>query len=105
MLLHKYGYTTDLSGGPSLPATGQHYATDIEVEDFYSEFTEATVEMVLHELNLKVEGVLSGDNSQIELDNVVSAPSAPATGGTLYVEAGALKYVGSSGTRTTIGAP
>jgi hypothetical protein len=31
-----------------------------------------------------------------------SAPATPANGGTLFVEAGALKYIGSSGTVTTI---
>ena len=47
---HKAGYTESISGGPIQPTTGEHYATDIEVEDFYDEFTESTVEMVLHEL-------------------------------------------------------
>ena len=32
-----------------------------------------------------------------------SAPSTPTGGGTVYVEAGALKYIGSSGTITTLG--
>ena len=35
--------------------------------------------------------------------NVTSAPSTPSNGGILYVEAGALKYRGSSGTITTLG--
>lgn len=53
--LHKAGYTESVSGGPIQPTTGEHYATDIEVEDFYDEFDEETVEMVLHEINTKVE--------------------------------------------------
>ena len=32
-----------------------------------------------------------------------SAPSTPTGGGIIYVEAGALKYIGSSGTITTLG--
>jgi len=32
-----------------------------------------------------------------------TAPSTPTGGGTIYVEAGALKYIGSSGTITTLG--
>ncbi|NQY43191.1 MAG: hypothetical protein HRT87_07615 [Legionellales bacterium] len=32
-----------------------------------------------------------------------SAPSTPTGGGTIYVESGALKYIGSSGTVTTLG--
>jgi len=38
----------------------------------------------------------------VAIANVTSAPAAPASGGVLYVEAGALKYRGSSGTITTI---
>jgi len=101
---HKAGYTEILSGGPVQPTTGEHYATDIEVEDFYDEFTEGTVEMVLHEINVKVEGLFTGDNDNMQLSNVTSAPSAPTSGGIMYVENGALKYVGSSGTVTTIAA-
>lgn len=41
----------------------------------------------------------------INLKNVTSAPTSnPSAGGILYVEAGALKYRGSSGTVTTLGA-
>ena len=36
--------------------------------------------------------------------NVSAAPATPTGGGLLYVEAGALKYIGSSGTITTLGA-
>lgn len=36
--------------------------------------------------------------------NTVSAPSTPTGGGYLYVQSGALKYKGSSGTVTTIAA-
>ena len=102
--LHKAGYTESVSGGPIQPTTGEHFATDIEVEDFYDEFTESTVEMVLHELNVKVEGAFTGDNDSMQLSNVAAPPSAPASGGIMYTENGALKYVGSSGTITTIAA-
>lgn len=51
---HKEGYTSAVSGGPFLPSL-EHWASDIEVEDFYAEFTESTVEMVLHEVNVTAE--------------------------------------------------
>jgi hypothetical protein len=38
------------------------------------------------------------------LANVASAPGTPTGGGVIYVEAGALKYKGSGGTVTTLGA-
>jgi hypothetical protein len=41
-------------------------------------------------------------SGNLAIANTTSAPSAPASGGVLYVEAGALKYRGSSGTITTI---
>jgi len=40
----------------------------------------------------------------IEDCGVGNTPGTPSTGGALYVEAGALKYIGSSGTVTTLGA-
>lgn len=42
------------------------------------------------------------DMGNIQIANTASAPAAPASGGVLYVEGGALKYRGSSGTITTI---
>lgn len=59
---HQTGYTGSLSGGPVLPPVGEHYATDIMVEDFYNEFTEGNVELVLHEINEKLDviGVQEG---------------------------------------------
>lgn len=41
--------------------------------------------------------------SALPLANVTSAPATPASGGVLYVQAGSLKYKGSSGTVTTLG--
>lgn len=43
--------------------------------------------------------------SYLPLQNVSSPPAAPSTGGIIYVEGGTLKYVGSSGTRTTLAIP
>jgi hypothetical protein len=43
-------------------------------------------------------------DGNVTVANTSSAPSAPASGGVLYVEAGALKYRGSSGTITTLAA-
>lgn len=42
-------------------------------------------------------------DSGLFLSNVASPPATPSGGGVLYVESGALKYKGSSGTVTTIG--
>lgn len=43
-------------------------------------------------------------SGNMAIANTVSAPSTPSSGGVLYVESGALKYIGSSGTVTTLGA-
>jgi hypothetical protein len=50
---------------------------------------------------------------QLELDqynnlvfsDTLSAPAAPSSGGILYVQAGQLRYIGSSGTITALAAP
>lgn len=44
------------------------------------------------------------EGGSFSLPNVAAPPAAPSQGGILYVQAGALKYVGQSGTRTTLGA-
>ena len=41
-------------------------------------------------------------NGNVTIANTYSAPGAPSGGGVLYVEAGALKFIGSSGTVTTL---
>lgn len=138
---HKAGYTEAVSGGPIQPATGEHYATDIEVEDFYDEFDEATVEMVLHELKTQIDAIvgtdhgnldgladddhtqylladgtrqisgnillntsdIAGGSAVIAIANATTAPTGtPTGGGIMYVESGALWFVGSSGTLTKI---
>ena len=43
-------------------------------------------------------------SGNVSIANSASAPGTPASGGVLYVEAGALKFRGSSGTITTIAA-
>lgn len=48
-----------------------------------------------------LERLLSGI-SLLRMGSVSSEPAVPTSGGILYVYNGALKYVGSSGTRTTI---
>ncbi len=42
-------------------------------------------------------------DSALNLPNVTAPPATPTGGGVLYVQAGALKYKGSSGTVTTLG--
>ena len=45
----------------------------------------------------------NSDAGYIYVSNITgAAPGTPASGGIMYVEAGALKYIGSSGTVTTI---
>lgn len=41
-------------------------------------------------------------NGNAKIFNTVSAPATPSGGGILYVQAGALKFIGSSGTVTTL---
>jgi hypothetical protein len=53
-------------------------------------------------------GLSTGITEQLTLNGRAhlkdqTAPSTPTGGGTIYVEAGALKYIGSSGTITTLG--
>lgn len=45
-----------------------------------------------------------GGNNSLYIANTGSVPGTPSGGGVLYVESGALKYKGSSGTVTTLGA-
>lgn len=57
--------------------------------------------------DFQVGGVskFSVNNAGVEFHaNVASAPATPTGGGVIYVEAGALKYKGSSGTVTVLGA-
>lgn len=55
--------------------------------------------------SLRIGGATGGGSSgAICLANAATVPNANITGGILYVEAGALKYRGSSGTITTLGA-
>ena len=49
-----------------------------------------------------VERMRIQTDGSIKINNGSSAPSTPSGGGVIYVEAGALKYKGSSGTVTTI---
>ena len=50
------------------------------------------------------ERVRVDSNGNIKIFNTASAPGTPTGGGILYVQAGALKYIGSSGTITTLAA-
>jgi hypothetical protein len=52
----------------------------------------------------QIEFLLGAQGPWFDLYNVGTAPTANITGGRLYVEAGALKYRGSGGTVTTLGA-
>lgn len=55
--------------------------------------------------NLLVGGTSDpGGTQSVYIANTGSVPGTPSSGGVLYVESGALKYKGSSGTVTTLGA-
>ena len=57
LMTHRYGYTNLLSGG-GLEPNGEHYALDIEFEDFFDNFTAINVEAALEELyQLTVSGL------------------------------------------------
>jgi hypothetical protein len=63
----------------------------------------ATLNDIMTSLRRKTTGAL-GVTHPVHLDNQGSPPATPTGGGVLYVEAGVLKYKGSSGTVTTLGA-
>lgn len=80
---------------PHLPGPAAQFA----VTNNYSVFTANNVLM-----GATVAGVSVGGGSRvIAIQNAATVPNSnPANGGVLYVESGALKYRGSSGTVTTI---
>jgi hypothetical protein len=47
--------------------------------------------------------VSNAANGHVVIQNVSAVPNTPSGGGVIYVESGALKYKGSSGTITTLG--
>ena len=54
-------------------------------------------------LRLLEEGAASVADGVLNIPNATGEPATPASGGALYVQAGALKYKGSSGTVTLLG--
>jgi len=65
-------------------------------------FTVATAGGAGSSQNALVEAFRIKQDRSVCISNVSAAPATPTGGGILYVEAGALKYIGSSGTVTTI---
>lgn len=73
---------------------------------FFTSVNTTTPSMVLSGSNLGI-GTATPEQSlhttgRVKLDNQ-TAPATPTGGGVIYVEGGALKYIGSSGTITTLG--
>jgi hypothetical protein len=64
----------------------------------------ANIADLISSLFRKATGVL-GVTHPVFLSNQGAPPATQTGGGTLYVEGGALKYKGSSGTVTTLGNP
>lgn len=98
------GATFAMIRGAKANATSGNFAGYL---DLYSRAAGATMQRVvrLDELkNLLLNAAdQAGGSGVIAVANVTTAPSStPSGGGVFYVEAGALKYKGSSGTVTTI---
>lgn len=49
-----------------------------------------------------VTGLIVKKEKTVHVQEAASTPSAPSSGGIFYVQSGALKYIGSSGTVTTL---
>ena len=68
--------------------------------------TPSTIQMTLDSLGNLLVGLTAAGTTAAKTIQIANgtAPTANVTGGQLYVESGALKYRGSSGTVTTIAA-
>ena len=90
----------DLRGGSVIESTLNMYA----VSGAKTIFLTTNGDSYLSGGNLGINGTSFGSGSRVVfLANATAVPSAnPTDGGILYVDAGALKYRGSSGTVTTI---
>jgi hypothetical protein len=53
-------------------------------------------------VQLRIAGTVTTNESSLFVENGIQ-PATPSGGGVLFVVAGALKYIGSSGTVTTLG--
>lgn len=82
-------WAVDLKGGNQFrifrPGGGENFSLDVDSN-----------------INISAAAQTAGMKKGIAFPNGTAPTSTPATGGVLYVEAGALKYKGSSGTVTTI---
>lgn len=58
----------------------------------------------IYDFSVSKERIGIDSAGNVAVGNSSSAPSAPVSGGVLYIESGALKYIGSSGTITTLAA-
>lgn len=77
--------------------------------NYYSNATKAPAPTVVQVSQSNVAGLKEtlalklSANQPIFLPNVTDTPPTPSSGGVVYVQNGALKYIGSNGTVTTIG--
>lgn len=86
---------------------GPGYVTNESLIQAYNRVTPAYNKLLFSALSYGfaingVERARIDDNGNVFISNTSSAPTTPTGGGTLYVEGGALKFRGSSGTITTI---
>lgn len=97
------GVQYELQVAPTInqSSTGGYTALDVNV----TETATGSGAKKLADLRVGGTSKFSVDNTGATfLANVASAPATPSGGGVMYVESGALKYKGSSGTVTTLAA-
>jgi hypothetical protein len=86
------GFTGPSSSNGTLVGTDSAGSGIINVQQAYP--------LIIYTTN--IERVRVDASGNVIIRNTSSAPSTPSGGGALYVESGALKYIGSSGTVTTL---
>ena len=93
---YNYDPTTGKYIGTDVAVSAQYGTTGLQIKTAASGSAGAACTLT--------DAVRFGLDHGVYIANVTAAPAAPASGGVLYVEAGALKYRGSGGTITTLGA-
>jgi len=116
LTLMRAGATTN-NDDPATNYTGRFQSSAWRGKRFNDSFDRVNVDVVNGALTFG-SGAVAGDanlyrkaadqlatDDSLWLGNQGAAPGTPTGGGLLYVEAGSLKYKGSSGTITVLGAP
>ena len=78
---------------------------NLEAQETVTSTGTLTVDNALHNVGVNTSAQFGSGEGVIGIANATTVPTTnPTGGGVLFVEGGALKYRGSSGTVTTIGA-